>query len=59
MKTPRFIKEYANWRIKQIKMESDSVSEKDRRIERIEKVVRHCIAGMITIDDAMRIILRA
>lgn len=59
MKTPRFIKEYANWRVKQIKMESDSVSEKDRRIERIRKAVRHCDKGMISVDEAIGIILRA
>jgi len=57
MKQPRFIREYANWRIRQIQMESDGG--KDHRIERIHKAVRHNANGLLTVDEAMRIILRA
>ena len=56
MRSPRFVKEYANYRIRKIQMESDI--DKDSRIEKIKKAVRLCDRGLISADEAVGIILR-
>ena len=55
IKTPRFLREYANYQINRIKVVCPLISEKDAEEIRhyIDSNVRGCQRGYVSIEDAM------
>ena len=54
----RFIKEYANYKIKDINNNQIMIKEvKNEKIDKINKVLRLRKNGLITIDETIKIIL--
>lgn len=58
MKIKRFVREYANYQIGFIKKNVFSARQQAEEIERVESIVRNCERGLITIDEAMKMLSR-
>lgn len=58
MKIKRFVREYANYQIDFIKKNVVGARQQAEDIERVESIVRNCERGLITIDEAMKMLSR-
>lgn len=52
----RFVKEYANYKIKQVKNSGRTEKNKAESVKLIESVLFNLYGGFITVDEAMRMI---
>lgn len=54
----RFVKEYANYQIDCIKGRMFDAEQKAEDTERVKSIVRNCERGLITVNEAMKMLAR-